>query len=146
MIYPEGTVTRDPQRWPMRPRPGVAALALAGDFPVIPVTHWGTQRIYDSYTAGRRFHWPPRKDVTIVVGDPIDLDDLRDKPIDARAILDVSLRIMTVVREQLEAVREESAPDEFYDMKKAERLARQGQSEAGGSAPAGGESAAGSSN
>src|SRR5699024_1767983 len=55
VIYPEGTVTKDPDYWPMRPRPGVASLALAGDFPVIPVVHWGSQEVYSSYGEGRRF-------------------------------------------------------------------------------------------
>ncbi len=124
LIYPEGTVTRDPERWPMRPRPGVAALALSGDFPVIPVTHWGTHHIYDSYAPGRKLHWPPRKDVTIVVGDPIDLTELRSRPVDARSIRDASLLIMGVIRDQLAEIRGETPPDEFFDPKKAERLAR----------------------
>ncbi len=137
LIYPEGTVTRDPDRWPMRPRPGVAALALSGDFPVIPIAHWGTQHIYDSYASGRKFHWPPRKDVTIVVGDPIDLTELRCRPVDARAIRDASLLIMGVIRDQLAEIRGETPPAEFYDPKKAERLARRAESDQAGPEHAG---------
>ena len=35
VIYPEGTVTADPQTWPMTARPGAARLALASGAPVI---------------------------------------------------------------------------------------------------------------
>ncbi|GAA1998454.1 lysophospholipid acyltransferase family protein [Nakamurella flavida] len=121
LIYPEGTITRDPDRWPMRPRPGVAALALSGDFPVVPIAHWGTHQVYDSYAPTRKFRPWPRKTVTIAIGDPVDLDDLRARPHDARSIRDASLRIMTAVRELLEEVRQEEAPSAFYDPKKAGR-------------------------
>ncbi len=124
VIYPEGTVTKDPDRWPMRPRPGVAALALSGDFPVIPVVHWGTQEIYDSYTSGRKFHPWPRKRVQVIAGDPIDLSPYRGKPVDARAIRDVSYLIMGTIRDMLAEVRGEPAPDSFFDPKKAERQQR----------------------
>jgi 1-acyl-sn-glycerol-3-phosphate acyltransferase len=124
LIYPEGTVTRDPGHWPMRPRPGAGALALSGDFPVIPVAHWGTNHVYDSYAKGRKFHPFPRKDIHIVFGDPIDLTELRSRPVDARSIRDASLLIMTKVRDMVAEVRDETPPVEFFDLKKAERLAK----------------------
>ena len=36
-IYPEGTLTRDPDGWPMRGKTGAARIALATGAPVIPV-------------------------------------------------------------------------------------------------------------
>jgi len=123
LIYPEGTVTRDPERWPMKPRPGVAALALSGDFPVIPMAHWGTHQVYDSYTKGRKFRPLPRKDIHIVVGDPIDLTELRARPVDARTIRDATLLIMTAVRDLVAEIRGETPPTAFYDRRKAERIA-----------------------
>ena len=36
VIYPEGTITRDPDGWPMHSRTGVARLALTSDVPVRP--------------------------------------------------------------------------------------------------------------
>lgn len=123
LIYPDGTVTRDPDMWPMKPRMGVGALALAGDFPVIPVAHWGSNHVYTSYVQGRRFHPLPRKDVHTRFGEPVDLDDLRAGPHDARAVRAASMRIMTAVRDLLAEVRGVTAPAEFYDQRKAERLA-----------------------
>lgn len=119
VIYPEGTVTRDPDRWPMRPRPGVASLALNGEFPVIPVAHWGTQDVYTSYEPGWRFKPLPRKDIHLRVGEPIDLDDLRSRPVDARTIRDATILIMTAVRDLLGEVRGLQPPGEFYDPKRA---------------------------
>ena len=43
LIYPEGSLTRDPDHWPMVARTGVARLALHSGVPVVPVVHWGTQ-------------------------------------------------------------------------------------------------------
>jgi 1-acyl-sn-glycerol-3-phosphate acyltransferase len=123
MIYPEGTVTREPDFWPMRPRPGVAKLALGGDFPVIPVAHWGTQQVFNSYAKEKKFRPLPRKDIHVVVGKPIDLSQWRGKPVDARAIRDVSLLIMTEIRDMLAEIRGETPPVDFFDPKKAARQA-----------------------
>jgi 1-acyl-sn-glycerol-3-phosphate acyltransferase len=122
LIYPDGTVTRDPERWPMKPRPGAAAMALAGDFPVVPVVHWGTQDVYQPYVKGG-FHPLPRKDVRVVAGPPVDLSEFRGRPVDARLIREVSYVIQGAVRDLLAQVRGVPAPTEFYDQKKQERLA-----------------------
>lgn len=135
LIYPDGTVTRDPQRWPMKPRPGVAAMALAGDFPVIPVVHWGTQDVYVPYTRGG-FHPLPRKDIRVVAGPAIDLSDYRGRPVDARMIRDVSYVIQGAVRDLLGQVRGKNPPTEFYDQKKAARLQARADAEAAGTDPA----------
>lgn len=117
LIYPEGTVTREPGGWPMRPRPGVAALALSGDFPVIPVAHWGSNHVYTSYGKGMRFKPLPRKDVHVVAGDPIDLSPWRGLPVDNRAIRDVSYLIMERVRDMVAELRGETAPSAFFNPK-----------------------------
>lgn len=118
LIYPDGTVTKDPDRWPMRPRPGVASLALAGDFPVIPLAQWGTHAVYDSYAQGRKFRPWPRRNIVVKVGPPIDLTELRSRPVDARTTLEATLLIMGAVRDLLAEVRGEAAPKNWYDPKK----------------------------
>ena len=115
LIYPEGTVTRDPDRWPMKPRAGIGALAGAGGGFVSQVF---------SYSPGRKLHLLPRKDIHLVFGDPIDLTELRARPVDARSTRDASLLIMTVVRGMVAEIRGETPPTEFFDQKKAERLAK----------------------
>jgi len=126
VIYPEGSVTKEPDFWPMKPKPGVAALALSGDFPVVPVVHWGTQRIYNSYAPKGKFRPLPRKDVHVIAGPPIDLSPWRGKPVDARAIRDVSYLIMGTIRDMLAEVRGEVPPEEFFDAKKAARKSAAG--------------------
>lgn len=76
VIYPEGTVTRDEDYWPMVAKTGVARLALlVPDVPVIPVAQWGSQHAVDWYH--RRFRLLPRTKVTIAVGAPIDTGPYR---------------------------------------------------------------------
>jgi 1-acyl-sn-glycerol-3-phosphate acyltransferase len=143
LIYPEGSVTKEPDFWPMKPKPGVAALALAGDFPVVPVVHWGTQQIYDSYAPKRKFKPLPRKDVQVIAGPPIDLSPWRGKPVDARAIRDVSFLIMGTIRDMLAEVRGELPPNELFDPKKAARKSATGKSSATGDSSAAGDGSTG---
>ncbi len=124
LIYPDGTVTRDPGNWPMKPRPGVAAMALSGDFPVVPVVHWGTQEVYVPYTKGG-FRPFPRKRIRVVAGPPIDLSAYRGRPVDSRLIRDVSYVIQAGVRDLLGQVRGETPPTEFHDQKKVDRISAQ---------------------
>jgi 1-acyl-sn-glycerol-3-phosphate acyltransferase len=78
IIYPEGTVTRDPDWWPMRGKTGAARLALlAPDVPVIPVAQWGSQHAIDWYH--RRFRPLPRKSAAVTAGAPLDLSKFRDE-------------------------------------------------------------------
>lgn len=114
VIYPDGTITRDPQAWPMRPKAGVAVLALAGDFPVIPVVNWGTQRVFVPYVTQGRFKPFPRKDIVVTAGPPIDLGAFRGREVDARLIRDVSIHIMTAVRDLQAQVRDETPPRTFF--------------------------------
>lgn len=112
LIYPEGTITRDPEGWPMRSHTGVARLALAADVPVVPAVHWGTQRVYDHY--GKRFRPWPRTDVVVRAGEPVDLSAYRDRPIDGALLREVTDVVMSRVRGLLAEVRDEPAPAVFY--------------------------------
>ena len=40
-IFPEGTLTREPNLWPMRGKTGAVRLALETNVPVFPIAHWG---------------------------------------------------------------------------------------------------------
>ncbi|UZD61285.1 lysophospholipid acyltransferase family protein [Brevibacterium sp. JSBI002] len=46
VIYPEGTLTKDPDFWPQHFKTGTARLALETGAPIIPVAHWGLNEIY----------------------------------------------------------------------------------------------------
>ena len=79
-IFPEGTLTRDPDLWPMRGKTGAARVALETRCPVIPVAQWGPQEILERY--GKRVHLFPRKTMHVLAGPPVDLSDLYGRPMD----------------------------------------------------------------
>ncbi|WP_252441907.1 lysophospholipid acyltransferase family protein [Pseudonocardia humida] len=112
VIYPEGTITRDPDGWPMRSRTGVARMALATDVPVVPAVHWGTREVLDGYR--KRFRPLPRKPITVRCGEPVDLTAYRGRPVDAVVLREVTDLVMSSVRALLAEVRGEPAPTEFY--------------------------------
>lgn len=112
VIYPEGTITRDPDGWPMLARTGVARLALSADVPVLPAVHWGTREVLDAYH--RRFRPLPRKRIEVRCGPPVDLSAYRDKPVDAELLREVTDVLMARVRDLLADVRGEQAPADFY--------------------------------
>jgi len=64
--------------------------------------------------------------VHVIAGPPIDLSPWRGKPVDARAIRDVSYLIMGTIRDMLAEVRGEVPPEEFFDAKKAARKSAAG--------------------
>ncbi|MDJ1113609.1 lysophospholipid acyltransferase family protein [Microbacterium dauci] len=73
IVYPEGSLTRDPDLWPMRGKTGAVRLALSAEtpIPVIPVATWGVQEILPRY--GKLRFWPPRRRVRVLLGPPVDL-------------------------------------------------------------------------
>lgn len=114
VIYPEATITRDPEMWPMKGKSGAARIALETGCPVIPVGQWGAQDILAPYT--KRPHLVPRHEIVMRVGPPVDLDDLRSQPRTADVVNRATERIMTAITHQLELVRGDKAPAERYDM------------------------------
>jgi 1-acyl-sn-glycerol-3-phosphate acyltransferase len=117
VIYPEGSVTRDPQWWPMQARTGVARLALTTDAVVLPVAQWGPQRVHDYHA--RKIHPRPRTPTAYDVGQPIDLSEQRGRvragqPLSAQLLRETTDLIMYRVRDQLAELRSEPAPPTFY--------------------------------
>jgi 1-acyl-sn-glycerol-3-phosphate acyltransferase len=109
IVYPEGTLTRDPELWPMRGKSGAVRLAMAGDIPLIPMAQWGTQKIMGRYQKGVSL-WPLRKPVDVIIGDPVDISDLIGKEHDQAAVTLATARLMQAITELLEQLREEKAP------------------------------------
>ena len=81
VLYPEGTLTRDPGIWPMRGKTGAARVALLSGAPLIPVALWGPQAVMRPYVT--EFRILPRKTMHVVAGPAVDIDDLRGRPLDA---------------------------------------------------------------
>lgn len=105
VIYPEGTITRDPQLWPMEGRTGAVRVALATGAPLVPMVHWGAQRILWPYSKVPK---PlPRKTITMRVGDPIDLSDLAGRPLTDELLHEASVRLTDTLTAMLADVRGE---------------------------------------
>jgi 1-acyl-sn-glycerol-3-phosphate acyltransferase len=74
-IWPEGTVSRDPKKWPMSLKKGMAEIALISSrklgypIPLFPTVTWGAANIHH--------FWPwPRKNVMLVFDGAVDYSDL----------------------------------------------------------------------
>lgn len=117
VVYPEGTITRDPDLWPMRGKSGAARIALATGAPVVPIGHWGEQEILKPYS--RRPDLFPRKKVHVKVGDPVPLEDLREKATTAAVVTQATDRIMAALTDLVADLRGEQAPPERFDPRKA---------------------------
>lgn len=114
LIYPEGTVTRDPEFWPMQAKTGVARLALlAPGVPVIPVGQWGAQRFLDVYR--RRFRPLPRTRIEIAAGAPVDLTEFEGSEPTSQVLHAMTDRIMVAVRGQVAALRGQAPPERFFE-------------------------------
>ena len=112
-VYPEGTLTRDENLWPMIAKTGCARLALATDTQVIPIAQWGSQKILPRYT--NRIHLLPRKTIQIRVGDPVDLSRWKGKHEDPQALIEATAAIMQALTVMIEDMRGEKRPELIFD-------------------------------
>ncbi len=115
VLYPEGTITRDPGIWPMRGKTGAARVALLSGAPLIPVAMWGPEAVMRPYV--KEFRILPRKTMQVVVGPAVDIDDLRGKPLDADVLQEATDRLVDAIVVLLEGLRGETAPQERFDFK-----------------------------
>jgi 1-acyl-sn-glycerol-3-phosphate acyltransferase len=122
VIYPEGTTTRDPARWPMAARTGVARLALASGCPVVPVAQWGAQRLHDTNDG-----WHLRRvRVTTRFGAPLDLGEFLVARVDgeepsAETLHAVTAVVMDRVRALLGDIRGEQPPERIWGARGRDR-------------------------
>ena len=112
-IFPEGTITRDPDLWPMRGKTGAARVALETQCPLIPVAQWGAHEILSPY--GHRPSLFPRKTMRMYAGPPVDLADLYGQPLDTKVLREATDRLMDRITELLAQLREETPPHERFD-------------------------------
>jgi 1-acyl-sn-glycerol-3-phosphate acyltransferase len=113
VVYPEGSLTRDPDLWPMRGKTGAVRIALEQDIPIIPAAHWGTQALLPRY--GKRLSLFPRKTIDVAIGEPLDLSAYRGKPLDQATLLKATGELMNAIAALLAELRGEPAPAERWD-------------------------------
>lgn len=113
IVYPEGTLTRDPDLWPMRGKTGAVRLALAGGIPLIPMAQWGAQQVLPRY--GKLKLWPLRRRVTVLFGDPLDLSAYESTPGQPSALVAATDELMAEISVLLAELRGEPAPAERWN-------------------------------
>ena len=115
-IYPEGTLTRDPDQWPMEFKSGAARLALDTGVTVIPLSQWGPQDIMAPYNA-KGMDMRPGRRISYHFGAPVDLSDLIGPAgsEDHDAVNAATARILQAVREGVGQLRGLPVPDTVWD-------------------------------
>jgi len=124
VVYPEGTITKDPDLWPMAGKTGAARISLATGRPIFPVAQWGAHEVMAPYA--KHFRLFPRKTMRVWVGDPVNLDDLRGRPLDTDTLREATRRITHAITQLLAEIRQVPAPAEPF------RNNREGPSESTG--------------
>ncbi|MEU8530950.1 MULTISPECIES: lysophospholipid acyltransferase family protein [Streptomyces] len=118
-FYPEGTLTRDPDMWPMAGKTGAARVALITKAPVIPVAQWGANLAMPPYAKENKFNLFPRKTLIVQAGPPVDLSRFYDLEPTPEVLREATEVIMASITALLEDVRGEKAPAELYDHRQA---------------------------
>ncbi|NMA53488.1 MAG: 1-acyl-sn-glycerol-3-phosphate acyltransferase [Bifidobacterium sp.] len=118
-IWPEGTVTRDPQKWVMSLKPGIGYIALESSrrlgrqVPIFCAVTWGAASINQ--------WWPwPRRNVVMCYDEQLDYADLladmdswgEEPPADK--VSELTMRVFRRMNEVMEEIRGERMPAEGY--------------------------------
>lgn len=116
VIYPEGTLTYDPDLWPMSGQTGAARLALATQMPVIPVAQWGAHLVIPRWRKGLTLI--PPQTMYVTAGEPVNLSDLYGRADEPEAAQLATQRIMDHITALLEEIRGEKAPEVRWDRRR----------------------------
>ncbi|MDQ8701888.1 lysophospholipid acyltransferase family protein [Streptomyces sp. LHD-70] len=125
-FYPEGTLTRDPDLWPMTAKTGAARVALQTKCPVIPVAQWGANELLPPYA--KKPQILPRKTHHVLAGPPVDLARFYDKEMTPELLKEATEVIMAAITALLEELRGEKAPATPFDPRQA-RIAQRRKAE-----------------
>lgn len=113
IVYPEGTMTKDPDLWPMAGKTGAARIALRTGAPVLPIGQWGAQEVLPHYSTKLQFF--PRKTLKVTAGEPIDLRAVVGTEITSEALRKGTELIMDRITELVAEVRGEQPPAVRFD-------------------------------
>jgi len=108
IIYPEGTLTEDPDLWPMSGKTGAVRMALEGNIPLYPAAHWGTQGFMGRYEGKIRLI--PRPKIDVLVGLEMNLDAYRNKPVTRELLQDATDDLMREISRLVGKLRGQLPP------------------------------------
>jgi len=117
-VYPEGTLTRDENLWPMVAKTGIARLAIMSKAAVIPVAQWGDQNLLAPYSK-KVVLWRRTK-ITYLAGAPLDFSKWAGKEEDQAALIEATAYAMAEITKLLAEIRGELPPVEIFDPHKSD--------------------------
>lgn len=123
VVFPEGTLTRDPDQWPMRGKSGAIRLAVELGLPIIPCGQWGVQEVLGNYS--KKFRPNPFHTVRVKIGKPMFFRELENKTPSAKELSDATDKVMREISGIVGELRGETPPKQLWDPTKV------GQSEIG---------------
>lgn len=122
-IYPEGTITADPDVWPMTGRRGAAQLALNTGVPVVPVVAFGPHRVFGQKLLQPWRMFGRRKPVSVMGGAPIDLSAYEGAEPTKETLDEVTDLILDTLTGMVSELRGEAPPtDGRFDMRVGRRV------------------------
>ncbi len=99
VVFPEGTITDDPELGPMVAKTGAARLALQSGAPLLPCALWGTQNVWPK---GYAKNWRPRQEILASVGTPV---NVHGDPASQDAWAETGEKLMSAIGHLLEGLR-----------------------------------------
>lgn len=117
IVYPEGTLTKDPDLWPMVGKSGAIRMALEQGIPLYPAAHWGTQNLMGRYAKTIRVF--PRTTIDAVIGGPLDLSRFQGKPLTREILSEATEMLMDEISHLVGELRNEKPPATRFDPAKA---------------------------
>ena len=112
IVYPEGTLTRQPELWPMRGKSGAIRMALETGIPLYPAAHWGTQNLMGRY--GKKITVRPRPVIDVVIGEPMDLSKYQGKTATKELLDKATDDLMRQIQTLVSELRGEPAPKTIF--------------------------------
>lgn len=112
IVYPEGTLTREPELWPMRGKTGAVRMALEAGIPLYPAAHWGTQHLMARY--GKTVTLWPRPRIEVIVGPALDLSAHQGKPVTRELLEKLTDELMIAISHLVAELRGQKAPKKVF--------------------------------
>lgn len=113
VIYPQGTLTKDPELWPQPAKTGASRLAIETRTPVVPIAHWG---LHEIMPVGGKVPRPrPLSRVRVSFGEPLappepSVSEGHSGPAQTRCFAD---RITAAIASELALLRGVPLPERF---------------------------------
>ena len=102
VIYPESTVTHNPDFSPMQGKTGIARLTLATGVPVLPLAVWGSQHVWQRDGArSLKFGRP----IWVKAGPPLDFSEYSEQARDEATLHTVTDQVMAELTQLVDDMR-----------------------------------------